>query len=90
MTTTSCAAYELQYSAAVLLCHVCGEDGGGVREGPLYCVLTASKTPLRGLVQMGVALGVDGRAGQRKRGWWCVCMRGEGSGGEGVKLGQMK
>lgn len=53
LSTSSCAAYELQHSAAALLCHVCAEAGGGAREGPLYCVLTASSTPLRALLQMG-------------------------------------
>lgn len=78
LTTSSCAAYELQNSAAVLLCHVCAEAGGGVREGPLYCVLTASKTPLRGLLQMGVALGVDGRATEKGP---LVCVWNVGGGG---------
>lgn len=51
----------------MLLCHDCAEAGGGGREGALYSVLTASKTPLRGLITDGggggLAMGLMARQG---------------------------
>lgn len=64
---SSCAAYVLQYSAAMLLCHVCAEDGGGGRDS----LLAARRTP-EGFITDGGGAGVDGGAGRRKRDRWCA------------------
>lgn len=72
LSTSSCAAYELQYSAAMLLCHVCAEaGGGGGKSGSGLLVVSSQLATLLwggggGYYRWGVALGVDSRAGQRK------------------------